>query len=46
LVLDRAGRVAYTTMGSDDKAITGVATAARQLLAQPATADADAGATR
>jgi len=46
LVLDRAGRVAYTTVGSDDRAVASVATAARQLLAQPATADADAGAAR
>lgn len=47
LVLDRAGRVAYTTIGSDERAVAQVASAARRLLAQPVTAaEADAGAPR
>jgi thiol-disulfide isomerase/thioredoxin len=46
LVLDRSGRVAYTTAGSDERAVAAVTTAARQLLAQPATAEAEAGVAR
>lgn len=46
LVLDRTGRVVFTTAGSDDRAVASVATAARQLLAQPPTAEAEPGAAR
>jgi len=47
LVLDRAGKVAYTTAGSDDRAIAQIASTARQLMAQPATAtDAATGSAR
>ena len=46
LVLDRAGRVAYATGGSDERAVANVASAARRLLAQPVTAETDAGTTR
>jgi thiol-disulfide isomerase/thioredoxin len=47
LVLDRAGRIAYTTYGSDARALAGVEAAARRLAAEAApSADAAAGESR